>query len=1259
MKTTTKHPDPVSRTIQSKTKASNQAPIHQILQRYKAQTIQRQDLDEDELLQGKFDDTTQLMELDEDEEIPIQAPNRTGLPDDLKTGVENLSGYSMDDVRVHYNSSKPAQLQALAYTQGSDIHVAPGQEKHLPHEAWHVIQQKQGRVQPTMQLQGVNVNDNEGLEREADVMGGRFNDKYAFTNYLDKNAPRKSVIQCIVTEEQIKARSYNIFVERVIRKAKEKPNKELEEQDYWQAKKIYGQETDEETIRKEAYNIFVERVVKEAKEKPNKELEEQDYLQAEKELRIEILLKKIYNTEFIPSEYSRKVLALLKDIQEVDLNILVATTYEMMDNEAYDISTERKKEEAITERAYNIFVKRVVREAKEKPNKELEEQDYWQAKEKYGQETDEETIRKEAYNIFVERVVREAKEKSNKELEEHDYLQAEKEHEETIRKEAYDIFVERVVREAKEKPNKELEKQDYLQAKEKYGQETDEETIRKEAYNIFVERVVKEAKEKPNKELEEQDYLQAENRILNKYNHEIILKEKLKYINMQIETIHKNQNKDNPYLHELSEQKKLLEYYISKQKYKFNPNVLLNPEKDSMTGYMAILSPSEKFKDITNDDQNNIKISGTNLQIGFNTPVRSFSWISLYLLRNDRNNIPATFPLIRSFTIGSHDFEEMSQTMIQEEDRIGEKSPPNSEDLKYPNQIGISPENLKKYSPQNLQTFFSEKDLGAYFLHSQKNESINKLKERIGFGRYMENEFIPSNIHMFDSSHTAFHHQKDEAWHANSFLRSLCQMLIYSTFFDEISHHLQTEELNEWPEIMIPAEITRRVSKNTLSEIKLPKSISEMLKEMLSVNMLNLSDYKYNIKEGPDRRNNTKMSQEDEDCFAIETIAAMGSGDYDFTALNFFDENMKAYSILELKDQFFKLHNAEDKKEDALTTANKIIALLKENDTREAAEIMQDEYLLGIIALLLKKNDPRKEQELKKAIGNIKVKSKSKFSIKNYQNIISDITLQNTFFIIKQDIDRLPETNDTCKKNKDYFNNIKSLSDFFCSAHAIKCLEGILSAKIKNSSLQETIINLKIHALSFLFRLLRILQKANLLKNSDPQNKQIKEANIKVIREKYDNPFMRLNPETRILNKDEFSFHIPFDRNRSDVSYNRPKKVESIYRNTSTPFIGGISGTTRDISTDIIGIYKPNEDEDEKKYWKFQLSNAAFMIINKFHSFFEVIYPAAILGSIYFSSDKKKRFISKEIKEYIENDEYTKKTHKENIQEIKSLINKA
>lgn len=106
---------------------------------------------------------------------PVQKKeNKTGMPDNLKSGVENLSGFSMDDVKVHYNSSQPAQLNALAYAQGTDIHIGPGQEKHLPHEAWHVAQQKQGRVQPTTQMkEGVPVNDDPGLEHEADVMGAK------------------------------------------------------------------------------------------------------------------------------------------------------------------------------------------------------------------------------------------------------------------------------------------------------------------------------------------------------------------------------------------------------------------------------------------------------------------------------------------------------------------------------------------------------------------------------------------------------------------------------------------------------------------------------------------------------------------------------------------------------------------------------------------------------------------------------------------------------------------------------------------------------------------------------------------------------------------------------------------------------------------------------------------------------------------------------------------------------------------------------
>lgn len=145
-----KHPE-MSQAVQ--TKAQKQASVGTILQVYKDKTAQGQATAE---------------------EAPLQRqPNHTGLPDHLKNGIENLSGYSMDDVKVHYDSSQPATLQAHAYAQGTDIHIAPGQEKHLPHEAWHVVQQKQGRVKPTMQMKGVNVNDNAVLEQEADVMGAK------------------------------------------------------------------------------------------------------------------------------------------------------------------------------------------------------------------------------------------------------------------------------------------------------------------------------------------------------------------------------------------------------------------------------------------------------------------------------------------------------------------------------------------------------------------------------------------------------------------------------------------------------------------------------------------------------------------------------------------------------------------------------------------------------------------------------------------------------------------------------------------------------------------------------------------------------------------------------------------------------------------------------------------------------------------------------------------------------------------------------
>jgi hypothetical protein len=152
------------------------------------ETVQRAAIEDDEemVAQGKF--ATAQREAIEDEENVMQSkaataqravepghdtPNQTGMPGPLKAAVESMSGMDLSDVRVHANSEMPASLGALAYAQGNDIHLASGQEHHLPHEAWHVVQQRQGRVAPTLQMQGVNINDDGGLEAEADRMGAQ------------------------------------------------------------------------------------------------------------------------------------------------------------------------------------------------------------------------------------------------------------------------------------------------------------------------------------------------------------------------------------------------------------------------------------------------------------------------------------------------------------------------------------------------------------------------------------------------------------------------------------------------------------------------------------------------------------------------------------------------------------------------------------------------------------------------------------------------------------------------------------------------------------------------------------------------------------------------------------------------------------------------------------------------------------------------------------------------------------------------------
>jgi hypothetical protein len=98
----------------------------------------------------------------------------------IQARMERSFRHDFSTVRVHQGRAA-ADLGALAFTSGKDIHFAPGQydphgsrgQELLGHELAHVVQQSSGRVQPTVQGKGMSINDDERLEREADEAGAR------------------------------------------------------------------------------------------------------------------------------------------------------------------------------------------------------------------------------------------------------------------------------------------------------------------------------------------------------------------------------------------------------------------------------------------------------------------------------------------------------------------------------------------------------------------------------------------------------------------------------------------------------------------------------------------------------------------------------------------------------------------------------------------------------------------------------------------------------------------------------------------------------------------------------------------------------------------------------------------------------------------------------------------------------------------------------------------------------------------------------
>jgi len=114
------------------------------------------------------------------EELPESASSASErMPSLVQRKMESSFGEDFSDVTIHKDSPQSKELNAHAFTKGNAIHFAPGMynpesqdgQELLGHELTHVVQQREGRVRPTVQKKGVGINNDEGLEKEADEMG--------------------------------------------------------------------------------------------------------------------------------------------------------------------------------------------------------------------------------------------------------------------------------------------------------------------------------------------------------------------------------------------------------------------------------------------------------------------------------------------------------------------------------------------------------------------------------------------------------------------------------------------------------------------------------------------------------------------------------------------------------------------------------------------------------------------------------------------------------------------------------------------------------------------------------------------------------------------------------------------------------------------------------------------------------------------------------------------------------------------------------
>ncbi|CAD5978458.1 eCIS core domain-containing protein [Planktothrix agardhii] len=131
------------------------------------------------------------------------------LPIPVQRKMEWAFNTDFSGVRVH-TGPQAKQIQAKAFTQGSDIHFQPDQynphsqqgQELLGHELTHVVQQRAGRVNKKPQSKGNRINFDYQLEAEADNLGAKASQGEQVEVLGAKNLPKLYSSQTIQRKTQ-------------------------------------------------------------------------------------------------------------------------------------------------------------------------------------------------------------------------------------------------------------------------------------------------------------------------------------------------------------------------------------------------------------------------------------------------------------------------------------------------------------------------------------------------------------------------------------------------------------------------------------------------------------------------------------------------------------------------------------------------------------------------------------------------------------------------------------------------------------------------------------------------------------------------------------------------------------------------------------------------------------------------------------------------------------------------------------------------